>query len=223
MGVGRRYLLALSAAFLFSPVPLCRAAVAPGIQHGRTGFDSAGYRMAPPRRSRSITTATARSPRSFPRRCPGSAPRWRGACLLHTPRQCITLQLALNTSALLPAGMTTGIVTVADNDANVVDAPQTITVTVAIGGTVRASLDLYVAPGSTRDINFVTNSPINGRPKLTTADSGSHWRSTGRAVFNSSAPSGCASRRPARRRPGHIAALDPPAVRRSRRITSLFR
>ena len=63
----------------------------------------------------------------------------------------------MNTSAL-PAGTATGIVTV--SDPNAVDAPQTITVTVQIGGAVPGSLDVYVAPGATRDLGFSTNSPL---------------------------------------------------------------
>ncbi|MEO8595196.1 MAG: IPT/TIG domain-containing protein [Candidatus Solibacter sp.] len=70
---------------------------------------------------------------------------------------CTPLQLALNTAGL-PAGMTTGIVTVFDP--NAVDAPQTITVTVQIGGAVPANLDLYVAPGGTREVIFSTNSQL---------------------------------------------------------------
>jgi uncharacterized protein (TIGR03437 family) len=89
------------------------------------------------------------------------------------PGLCIPIQIALNTSAL-SAGTVTGIVTVADNDATVVDAPQTITVTVAIGGTVPSSIDTYVAPGTTRDITFTTNSRLDAAAK--TGDGG-NWLS----------------------------------------------
>ena len=74
------------------------------------------------------------------------------------PGLCTPLQFALNTSAL-PAGTVTGIVTV--SDPNAVDAPQTITVTVQIGGAVPTSLDVYVAPGATRDLGFSTNGPLS--------------------------------------------------------------
>jgi len=70
---------------------------------------------------------------------------------------CTPLQFALNTSAL-PAGTVTGIVTV--SDPNAVDAPQTIAVTVQIGGGVPAGLSVHVAPGATRDLEFSTNSQI---------------------------------------------------------------
>ena len=73
------------------------------------------------------------------------------------PGLCTPLQFALNTSAL-PAGIATGIVTV--SDPNAVDAPQTITVTVQIGGAVPSTLNVYVAPGTTRDLGFSTNSQI---------------------------------------------------------------
>ena len=80
---------------------------------------------------------------------------------------CIPLQFALNTSSL-PAGTVTGIVTV--TDPNAVDAPQTITVTAQIGGAVPASLNVYVAPGATRDLTFSTNSQFGAIVK--TSDGG---------------------------------------------------
>jgi len=80
---------------------------------------------------------------------------------------CIPLQLALNTSALAP-GTYTASVTV-NGAANVVDAPQTITVTVRIGG-----IDVYVAPGSSRDVPFITNSPVIGSPST---QDGGRWLS----------------------------------------------
>jgi uncharacterized protein (TIGR03437 family) len=81
------------------------------------------------------------------------------ACSAQSGRSglCTPLQFTLNTSAL-PAGTVTGIVTV--SDPNAVDAPQTITVTVQIGGAVPSSLDVYVAPGATRDLGFSTNGQL---------------------------------------------------------------
>ena len=84
---------------------------------------------------------------------------------------CIPLQFALNTSGL-STGTSTGIVTV--TDPNAIDAPQTITVTVQIGGAVPAAVDLYVAPGGTNDASFSTNSQITGRA---TTSSGGSWLS----------------------------------------------
>ncbi len=80
---------------------------------------------------------------------------------------CIPLQLTLNTSALA-AGMYTASVIV-NGAANVVDAPQTITVTVRIG-----ALTMYVAPGSSSDVSFSTHSPLNG--SASTQD-GNRWLS----------------------------------------------
>jgi uncharacterized protein (TIGR03437 family) len=95
------------------------------------------------------------------------APR---ACLAtQAAATCIPLQFALDT-ARLPAGIQTGIVTV--TDPNAVDAPQTITVTVQVGGGVPSAVDAWVAPGSSRDILFSTNSYVYGR--ATTADGG-NW------------------------------------------------
>jgi uncharacterized protein (TIGR03437 family) len=76
---------------------------------------------------------------------------------------CIPLQFTLNTAAL-SAGTYTGIVTV--NDPKAVDSPQTITVTVRVGG-----IDAYVAPGTVRDFPFMTNGQISW--KTTTQDGGS--------------------------------------------------
>jgi uncharacterized protein (TIGR03437 family) len=83
------------------------------------------------------------------------------------PGVCTPLQFVLNTASL-PAGILTGIVTV--SDPNAVDAPQTVTVTVQIGGAVPSSLDIYVAPGATRDLAFFTNSQIGNTVK--TSDGG---------------------------------------------------
>ncbi len=78
---------------------------------------------------------------------------------------CIPLNMTLNPSSLA-AGTYTGIVTV--KDPNAVDAPQDITVTVRKGG-----LDVYVAPGASRDIPFTTSAQVAFR---TTTDNG-NWLS----------------------------------------------
>jgi len=84
---------------------------------------------------------------------------------------CIPLQLTLNTSALA-AGTYTGSVIVS-GASNIVDAPQTIMVTVRIfaqpGG-----LSAYVAPGSSSDVPFTTYKPVNAN--LSTQDGG-RWLS----------------------------------------------
>ena len=79
---------------------------------------------------------------------------------------CTPLQFALNTSAL-PAGTATGVVTVSDANPLTVDAPQTIAVTVQIGGAVPSSLTVYAAPGAARDLGFSTNSQLGAVVKTT--------------------------------------------------------
>jgi uncharacterized protein (TIGR03437 family) len=94
------------------------------------------------------------------------------ACSTVGAAVCTPLQFVLNTSSL-PAGAATGIVTV--SDPNAVDAPQTITVTVQIGGVVPSSMDVSVAPGSTRDLKFKINSQFS-TPAIKTNDGGA-WLS----------------------------------------------
>jgi len=89
-------------------------------------------------------------------------------CVTVTAPSCIPLQFALNTSALA-AGTYTGIVTV--NAPNTVDAPQTITVTVQVGGDLPSSVDAYAAPGYTNDISFVADAQV--AMQATTKDGGS--------------------------------------------------
>ena len=80
---------------------------------------------------------------------------------------CIPLQMALNTSGLA-AGTYTASVTVGGTP-DVVDAPQTITVTVQIG-----PLTVYVAPNTTSDVPFSTNHPLT---EVATTQDGNHWLS----------------------------------------------
>ena len=71
---------------------------------------------------------------------------------------CLPVTLALQTSSL-PAGLQTAEVTV--RDPNAVDAPQSITVTVAIGGNVPSRVELFAAPGGLPvESRFTTNSSI---------------------------------------------------------------
>jgi uncharacterized protein (TIGR03437 family) len=69
---------------------------------------------------------------------------------------CSTIQVSISTAGL-PTGLSTGIVTV--SDPNAVDAPQTITVTVRVG-----PVSVDVAPGKTRDIEFRTSSAVASTP-----------------------------------------------------------
>jgi uncharacterized protein (TIGR03437 family) len=86
---------------------------------------------------------------------------------------CTPVNVALNTSSLA-AGTHTAVVTL--RDPNAVDAPQTVTVTVIVGGAVPASANLFVstAAGSRDSVAFTTNSLVQGTPATTT---GGNWLS----------------------------------------------
>jgi len=68
------------------------------------------------------------------------------------------VQIALNTSTLTQ-GTATGIVTV--TAAGAIDSPQTIVVTVMMGGGVPNSLNLYLPPGGGTSTTFVASSQLN--------------------------------------------------------------
>jgi uncharacterized protein (TIGR03437 family) len=68
------------------------------------------------------------------------------------------VQIALNTSALAQ-GIATGLVTVTATGA--IDSPQTIAVTVQMGGGVPAALNLYVPPGGSTTTTFVASNQLN--------------------------------------------------------------
>jgi len=87
---------------------------------------------------------------------------------------CSTLQVAVSTAGL-PQGTSTAILTV--SDPNAVDAPQTITVTVRIG---QVAID--VAPGGARDVMFTTSSFVIATP---TTQSGGNWLSVVTDAFGS--------------------------------------
>ena len=71
---------------------------------------------------------------------------------------CIPLQFTFSTGSLT-AGIYTATATV--SDPNAVDAPQTITITVQMGGGVPSNVDLYTAPSGTNDYTFYTNSQFS--------------------------------------------------------------
>jgi uncharacterized protein (TIGR03437 family) len=102
-----------------------------------------------------------------------SSAAWAGATA-GTPRACtgragtcIPLNIALQTSTL-SAGTETALIVV--SDPNAVDAPQIITVTVHMGGSVPTTVSLYAAPNALGEHPFTTNSRISGR-------SSSNWLS----------------------------------------------
>jgi uncharacterized protein (TIGR03437 family) len=89
---------------------------------------------------------------------------------------CLPVQVAFQTASLAP-GMYTGTVTV--GDPNAIDAPQTIAVTVQIGGGVPDRLELYVAPNGSAAAKMTTNQYVSvsvatqdGRPWLAVASEG---------------------------------------------------
>ncbi|MGA2273195.1 MAG: hypothetical protein ABSH00_06550 [Bryobacteraceae bacterium] len=105
-----------------------------------------------------------------------------GPCTTTTAAtSCVPLIFALNTASLTASATAyTGIVTV--TAPNTVDAPQTITVTVLIGGAVPSSVNVYVAPyvappalASAVTIPFTSNS--SGLTGTATTQDGANWLS----------------------------------------------
>jgi uncharacterized protein (TIGR03437 family) len=98
---------------------------------------------------------------------------------------CYPITIALNTSALaasaaLPGGYT-GSVTL--TDPNAVDSPQSITVTVEIGGDVPGNLAFFLAPGGVSSSTFTTGSTVKtavsgGTPWLTVSSATSQGVTT---------------------------------------------
>ncbi len=85
---------------------------------------------------------------------------------------CIPVQLTLQTSSLAK-GSYTGTLTI--SDPNAIDAPQTVTVTVQIGGGTPDRVDLYTPPNGTyTDKTFYTNSSLTSA--ISTTD-GKSWLS----------------------------------------------
>src|SRR5260370_41785257 len=66
---------------------------------------------------------------------------------------CIPVQITLQTSSLAK-GTYTGLITVSDS--NAIDAPQFVTVTVAVGGSVPDKLEYFVPPGGGAASTFST-------------------------------------------------------------------
>ncbi len=85
------------------------------------------------------------------------------------PGICTSIRIGLQTAAL-ERGTFTGTVEV--TDPNAVDAPQTITVTVQMGGGVPDAVTLYVAPNGSDSAQFRTTSQIAGSA---TTQSGGNW------------------------------------------------
>ena len=87
---------------------------------------------------------------------------------------CTPINITLQTAGLAK-GIYTGTVLVADP--NALDAPQTITVTVQMGGGVPDRVDFFVAPNGSRDeIKFKTSSRLT---TSVTTNNGGNWLSVG--------------------------------------------
>jgi len=71
---------------------------------------------------------------------------------------CIPVQISMQTSTLT-AGVYTGTVTV--SDPNAVDAPQFVTVTALVGGSVPAKLEYYVPPNGSAASTFTTGGSVS--------------------------------------------------------------
>jgi uncharacterized protein (TIGR03437 family) len=93
------------------------------------------------------------------------------ACAPPRSGACLPIRIELKTSALLK-GQFTGIVTV--SDPNAIDAPQTIMVTVNVGGGVPDRVDAYAAPGGKSETPFSSNSKLTVNATTTT---GGGWLS----------------------------------------------
>jgi len=88
---------------------------------------------------------------------------------------CFPVTIAIQSSSLAN-GTYTGTVTV--SDPNAVDAPQFITVTLNVGGTVPSKLEFYLAPGATTSTTFTTagnhaSTSVSNAPWLSVAVNGS--------------------------------------------------
>lgn len=93
-----------------------------------------------------------------------------GPCRSVSRTACLPIQIGFQTASL-STGMRTG--DIAISDPNALDAPQTITVTVQIGGGIPDKIDLYVAPnGSSASATMSSNTFL---PFSTATENGGRW------------------------------------------------
>jgi uncharacterized protein (TIGR03437 family) len=86
---------------------------------------------------------------------------------------CIPIQIQVNAGSLAASATPyTGIITI--TAPNTIDAPQTITVTAAVGGTIPSNVNVYVAPGTEQDVTIYTNSMLSAQTKT---NDGASWLS----------------------------------------------
>jgi uncharacterized protein (TIGR03437 family) len=86
---------------------------------------------------------------------------------------CFPIQIKLNVNGLA-ASLTPYSGTVTISAPNAVDAPQIIAVLAQVGGAVPSSVSVYVAPGSTQEVPFTTNSLLSAQAKT---NDGNSWLS----------------------------------------------
>jgi len=91
-------------------------------------------------------------------------------CITMQAVQCVPINITLNTASL-PQGLTTGVINV--TAPNAVDAPQTITVTVQIGGPLPNDVHVTIGQGKSADFKFYTNKFID----LNKTTTGVEWAS----------------------------------------------
>lgn len=106
-----------------------------------------------------------------------SSASWLGAslgsqrtCVTMKGTQCFPVNIALNTASL-PQGLTTAVITVSASSSTI-DAPQTITVTVQMGGPLPNDIHATIGQGKSVDYKFYTNRFID-LTKSTTG--GANW------------------------------------------------
>jgi uncharacterized protein (TIGR03437 family) len=91
-------------------------------------------------------------------------------CITMQAAQCFPINLTLNTAAL-PQGLTTGVVSIGASSSTI-DAPQTLTVTVQMGGPLPNDVHVTVGQGKIADFKFYTNKFLDLN-KTTTG--GANW------------------------------------------------
>jgi len=92
-------------------------------------------------------------------------------CISVPANQCFPINLTLNTASL-PQGLTTGVVTLSASSSTI-DAPQTITVTVQMGGPLANDIHTTIGQGKSADFKFYTNKFLN----LNSTTTGANWAS----------------------------------------------
>lgn len=93
-----------------------------------------------------------------------------GNCSLR-PGTCTPIRMNLSTAGLAK-GLHTGLVTI--SDPNAADAPQTVTVTVQVGGAVPDAMSFHVTPGGQEEQVIRASNPLG---TITSTETGGNWLS----------------------------------------------